>query len=63
MIIPEATKKGYAEAKDGDGIYINRPHQKRGVVQEGMIQTLKTQCDDVAVVVKTNRAIVEEYDE
>lgn len=51
--IPEATKKGYKEAYEGDGVYINRPHQKRGVVQNGMIQTLKTQCDDVGVVVGT----------
>ncbi|MBO5712497.1 MAG: DNA (cytosine-5-)-methyltransferase [Acholeplasmatales bacterium] len=49
--IPEATKKGYAEAYEGDGVYINRPHQKRGVVQKGMIQTLKTSLD-VGVVVK-----------
>lgn len=51
--IPEATKKGYAEAYDGDGIYINRPHQKRVVVQKGMIQTLKTSGNDVGVVVGT----------
>lgn len=49
--IREKTKKGYTEAQDGDGIYINRPHQKRGVVQKGMIQTLKT-SPDVGVVVK-----------
>ncbi len=42
IAIPEATKKGYTEAQDGDGVYINRPHQKRGVVQKGMIQTIKT---------------------
>lgn len=48
--MPEATKKGYALAHDGDGVYINRPHQKRGVVQKGKIQTLKTSCDDVGVV-------------
>ena len=48
--IPEATKQGYALAKDGDGVYINRPHQKRDVVQKGMIQTLKTSGDDVGVV-------------
>lgn len=52
LLIPEATKKGYAEAHEGDGIYINRPHQKRGVVQKGMIQTIKTSCDDIGVVVK-----------
>lgn len=50
--IPEATIKGYTEAYDGDGVYINRPHQKRGVVQDGMIQTLKTTCNsDIGVVV------------
>ena len=49
--IPEATIQGYALATDGDGVYINRPHQKRGVVQKGMIQTLKTSGDDVGVVV------------
>lgn len=50
--IKEATKKGFKEAYDGDGIYLNRPHQKRGVVQHGMIQTLKTSGNDVGVVVK-----------
>lgn len=52
LIIPEATKQGYALAQDGDGVYINRPHQKRGVVQKGMIQTIKTSGADVGVVVK-----------
>ena len=52
IIIPEATKKGYARAYDGDGVYINRPHQKRGVVQKRMIQTLKTSCNDIGVVCK-----------
>ncbi len=32
VLVPENTKKGYAEAKVRDGVYINRPHQKRGVV-------------------------------
>ena len=50
--IPEATIQGYALAEDGDGVYINRPHQKRGVVQKGMIQTIKTSGDDVGVVVE-----------
>ena len=49
--IKEATKKGYKEAYEGDGVYLNRPHQKREVVQNGMIQTLKTSCSDVGVVV------------
>jgi len=51
ICIPEATKKGYSEALNGDGVYINRPHQKRGVVQKGMMPTLKT-GQDVGVVVK-----------
>lgn len=49
--IREKTKRGYKEAYEGDGVYLNRPHQKRGVVQNGMIQTLKTSCSDVGVVV------------
>jgi DNA (cytosine-5)-methyltransferase 1 len=53
IAIPEATKKGYALAKEGDGIYINRPHQKRGTVQKGMIQTIKTNGNDIGVVVKS----------
>ena len=52
ICVPEATQKGYAEAHEGDGVYINRPHQKRGVVQKGMIQTLKT-SPDVGVVVES----------
>ena len=52
LLVPENTKKGYAEAEVGDGIYINRPEQKRGVVQKGMIQTIKTSCDDIGVVVQ-----------
>lgn len=54
ILIPEKTKRGYAEAEEGDGVYINRPHQKRGVVQKGMIQTLKTSGNDVGVVVRGN---------
>ena len=49
--VPEATKKGYAVAEEGDGIYINRPHQKRGVVQKGMSQTIKCNANDLGVVV------------
>ena len=53
VLIKEATTKGYAEATDGDGVYINRPEQKRGVVQKGMIQTIKANSNDVGVVVKS----------
>lgn len=55
IMIPEATKKGYALAEDGDGVYINRPHQKRGVVQKQMIQTIKTSGDDIGVVTNNLR--------
>ena len=50
LMIKEVTKKGYKEATDGDGVYINRPHQKRGCVQKGMIQTIKTSPSDIGVV-------------
>lgn len=53
ILIREATKKGYTEAQAGDGVYINRPHQKRGVVQKGMIQTIKT-SPDIGVVVNSD---------
>ena len=55
LIIPEATIKGYSEAYEGDGVYINRPHQKRGVVQKDMIQTLTTSHNDFGVVTKDLR--------
>lgn len=51
VVLPEATKKGYTIARGGDGVYINRPYQKRGVVQKDMIQTIKTNCNDIGVVV------------
>jgi DNA (cytosine-5)-methyltransferase 1 len=55
IAIPEATTKGYALAKDGDGKYLNRPHQKRGVVQDQMIQTIKTSGNDIGVVTNNLR--------
>ena len=58
--IREKTKKGYAESQDGDGVYINRPHQKRGVVQKGMIQTIKT-SPDIGVVVKDEIIVIGNY--
>ena len=58
--IKEKTKKGYTEAQDGDGVYINRPEQKRGVVQKGMIQTIKT-SPDIGVVVKDEINVIGNY--
>ena len=52
--IKNNTKKGYLEAYDGDGVYINRIDKKRGTVQHEMIQTLSTQPhNDLGVVVKS----------
>lgn len=55
--IKEKTKKGYALATDGDGVYVNRPHQKRGVVQKGMIQTIKANPDVGVVVNNSNETL------
>jgi DNA (cytosine-5)-methyltransferase 1 len=44
--IKNATKKGYLEASDGDGIDISsRMEHHRGTVQKGKAQTLTTSCD------------------
>ena len=50
--IKNATKKGYLEAKDGDGVYITNMDKKRGTVQKEMIPTLKT-SPDLGVVEKS----------
>ena len=50
--IKNATKKGYLEATEGDGVDISsRMQWHRGTVQKESIQTLDTQCN-VGVVVK-----------
>jgi DNA (cytosine-5)-methyltransferase 1 len=51
LVIPEDTTLGYALAHEGDGVYTNRPEQKRGVVQKQMIQTIKANSNDLGVVV------------
>lgn len=49
--IKNATKKGYLEATDGDGIDISsRMEHHRGTVQKDKAQTLTTQCDRGVVV-------------
>ena len=57
ILVPQATKAGYAAAEIGDGIYTNRMKWKRGVVQKSMIPTLKTTCGDVGVVVEKDELI------
>ena len=47
--INNATKKGYLEAYDGDGVYTNTSN-KRGTVQSQMIQTITTR-QDLGVVI------------
>lgn len=50
IIVPQATKAGYALAEVGDGVYTNRCQYKRGVVQRSMIPTIKTSVTDIGVV-------------
>ncbi len=50
LYINNNTKKGYLEAKDGDGIYTNISKTKRGTVQPQMIQTITTR-QDLGVVI------------
>jgi len=58
VIVPEDTKKGYALARVGDGIYTNRVAYKRGVVQKEKIPTLKTTPTDIAVVVEDPNELI-----
>ncbi len=58
VIVPENTKKGYALAHVGDGIYTNRVAYKRGVVQREKIPTLKTAPTDIAVVVEDETDLI-----
>ena len=44
-IVPCATKKGYEEAFEGDGVYVNHLKGKRGTVQHDLAQTIKTSPD------------------
>lgn len=50
IFVKNATKKGYLEAHEGDGVYISNIDKKRGTVQSGKIPTIKTN-PDVGVVV------------
>ena len=56
--VPQATKQGYAVARVGDEIYINRTQSKRGVVQKNAIPTLKTSPNDLAVVVDDPKEMI-----
>ena len=58
--IIEATKKGYAEAQEGDGIDISsRMKYHRGNVQKGKSQTITTSGgNDRGVVIKNNKILI-----
>lgn len=51
VIVPEATKKGYAEAVPGDSINLEQPNSKtrRGRVGKGIAQTLTTSPQQAVV--------------
>lgn len=58
VIVPEATKKGYAEAEVGDSINLEQPNSKtrRGRVGKGVAQTLTTSPQQAVVepILKAN---------
>ena len=57
ILIKNATKQGYLEASDGDGIDISsRMKSHRGTVQKDKIQTLTTSCD-IGVVINQPHVI------
>ena len=52
ILVKNATKQGYLEATEGDGINISaRMHYQRGNVQKESCQTIDTQCNVGVVVV------------
>lgn len=57
--IKEATKLGYKEAYEGDGVYTNTS-TKRGTAQKDMIQTLTT-FQDKGVVVKEYKTFIDKH--
>lgn len=55
VFVPGATKKGYAEAVDGDSINLEQPNSKtrRGRVGKGVAQTLNTAPQQAVVIPQT----------
>lgn len=43
IVVKTKNKVGYSIGQDGDGINMDRPHQKNGVIQKQISPTLKTQ--------------------
>lgn len=52
ILVREATKKGYAEAYEGDSVNLEQPNSKtrRGRVGHEVAQTLTTSCNQAVVV-------------
>lgn len=61
VFVPEATKKGYAEAVDGDSINLEQPNSKtrRGRIGRGVAQTLTTSCNQE--VIEPNIEVIGNY--
>lgn len=61
IIVPEATKQGYAEAQEGDSINLSVPNSKtrRGRVGKGMANTLDTQTQQFTLTGKRVRRLTE----
>jgi DNA (cytosine-5)-methyltransferase 1 len=55
--VKEATKKGYAEATEGDSINLEQPNSKtrRGRVGNKVAQTLTTSCNQAVVINSKNK--------
>lgn len=58
ILVKEATKKGYAEAYEGDSVNLEHPNSKtrRGRVGKQVAQTLTTSCNQAVIV-----SYIEEY--
>lgn len=56
ILVKEATKKGDAEAYEGDSVNLEQPNSKtrRGRVGHGTAQTLNTSCNQAVVIPGTN---------
>lgn len=59
VLIPEATKQGYAVAEEGDGINLSQPNSKtrRGRVGKGMANTLDTQMQQFTIIPQKSPAL------
>lgn len=60
ILIKEATKKGYAEAHEGDSINLEQPNSKtrRGRIGKGVAQTLLTNCNQAVVINTNNKRLI-----